>query len=221
MDKNCPMRHENGNCLPAGGFCTANKNICEALLNAYGMGKAQLSQEGTTKGTTFSCSHENDTISRQAAIEALWKALYEYEDKTEKQFQELKDLDVEDWIGHRFFVQNMNDIDRQTILKLPTIQPVATDTNVGDSISRQAAIEEVYERAIGNISWADRDDCKKLLEELPSVQPERKTGHWIAPKYYPTQFTFTCSECGYKQSFNGKFKFCPNCGAKMGEKQYE
>jgi hypothetical protein len=20
---NCPMRHENGNCLPAGGFCTA------------------------------------------------------------------------------------------------------------------------------------------------------------------------------------------------------
>ena len=33
--------------------------------------KAQLSQEGTTKGTTFSCSHENDTISRQAAIDAL------------------------------------------------------------------------------------------------------------------------------------------------------
>ena len=32
---------------------------------------AQLSQEGTTKGTTFSCSHENDTISRQAAIDAL------------------------------------------------------------------------------------------------------------------------------------------------------
>jgi hypothetical protein len=42
------MRHENGNCIPAGGFCTANKNICEALLNAYRMGKAQLSQEGTT-----------------------------------------------------------------------------------------------------------------------------------------------------------------------------
>ena len=48
MIENCPMRHENGNCIPAGGFCTANKNICEALLNAYRMGKAQLSQEGTT-----------------------------------------------------------------------------------------------------------------------------------------------------------------------------
>ena len=54
---------------------------------------------------------------------------------------------------------------------------------------------------------------------MPSAQPERKTGHWIAPKYYPTQFTFTCSKCGYKQSFNGKFKFCPNCGADMRGEQ--
>ena len=59
MIKNCPMRHENGNCIPAGGFCTANKNICEALLNAYRMGKEQLSKEGTT----------SDLISRQAALE--------------------------------------------------------------------------------------------------------------------------------------------------------
>jgi hypothetical protein len=36
--KPCPMRHENGNCLPSGGFCTAvNKPICEALHNAYDM----------------------------------------------------------------------------------------------------------------------------------------------------------------------------------------
>lgn len=65
MIENCPMRHENGNCIPAGGFCTANKNICEALLNAYGMGKTQLSKECTTKGTT------SDPISRQEAIDAL------------------------------------------------------------------------------------------------------------------------------------------------------
>ena len=64
-----------------------------------------------------------DLISRQAAIDALWKALYEYEDKTEKQFQESEDLDVGDWIEHRIFVQNMNDIDRQTILNLPPTQP--------------------------------------------------------------------------------------------------
>ena len=65
----------------------------------------------------------SDLINRQAAINALWKALYEYEDKTEKQFQESEDLDVGDWIDHRIFIQNMNDIDRQTILNLPSAQP--------------------------------------------------------------------------------------------------
>lgn len=64
-----------------------------------------------------------DLISRQAAIEALWKALHDYEDKTEKQFQESDELDVWDWINHREFVQCMNDIDRATILNLPSAQP--------------------------------------------------------------------------------------------------
>ena len=66
----------------------------------------------------------SDLISRSAAIEALWKALHEYEDKTEKQFKESEDLDVGDWIVHRIFVQNMSDIDRQTILKLPSAEPI-------------------------------------------------------------------------------------------------
>lgn len=65
----------------------------------------------------------NDLISRKAAIDALWKALYEYEDKTEKQFIDSEELDVADWIQHRNFVQNMSDIDRQTILGLPSAEP--------------------------------------------------------------------------------------------------
>ena len=65
-----------------------------------------------------------DLISREDTIDALWKALYEYEDKTEKQFQESDELDVGDWILHRIFVQNMSDIDRQTILDLPSAQPM-------------------------------------------------------------------------------------------------
>ena len=36
--KDCKLRHKNGNCIPAGGFCTANKNICEALQSAYDIG---------------------------------------------------------------------------------------------------------------------------------------------------------------------------------------
>ena len=38
--KDCPMRHENGNCTVAGGFCTAvNDPICEALHNAFRCGE--------------------------------------------------------------------------------------------------------------------------------------------------------------------------------------
>ena len=43
--KDCPMRHENGNCLPTGGFCTAvNEPICEALHNAFAHGESEESE---------------------------------------------------------------------------------------------------------------------------------------------------------------------------------
>ena len=68
-----------------------------------------------------------DLIDRQKAINVLWKALFEYEDRTEKQFVESSELDVDDWILHRIFVQNMSDIDRQTILQMPTIIPASEE----------------------------------------------------------------------------------------------
>lgn len=44
MREMCPMRHpDNGNCLPAGGFCTAvADSICEALHSAYDLGGFDL-----------------------------------------------------------------------------------------------------------------------------------------------------------------------------------
>jgi len=122
----------------------------------------------------------DDLISRQAVIDALWKALHEYEDKTEKQFQESDELDIGDWIIHRIFVQNMSDIDRQTILNLPSAQPekrMETNGVCLDAISRQMAIDAVDK-------YVDKFDCidknfldglkttKKILNDLPSVQPE-------------------------------------------------
>ena len=84
----------------------------------------------------------SDLISRQAAIDALWKALYEYEDRTEKQFQESDELDVAEWFLHRIFVQNMSDIDRQTILDLPSAQP----TLYGYDIKHLMLIAEVLRK---------------------------------------------------------------------------
>ena len=64
-----------------------------------------------------------ELISRQAAIDALWKSLFAYEDEMEKKFQESDELDIDEWIVHSIFVQNMSDIDRKTIRELPSAQP--------------------------------------------------------------------------------------------------
>lgn len=91
----------------------------------------QLSEHGTNLAEVGT-----DCISRQAAIDALWKALFEYEDKTEKQFIERDDLDVGDWIGkYRGFVQNMSDIDRQVILNMPPAEPEHTCVNCGRTVN--------------------------------------------------------------------------------------
>ena len=93
----------------------------------------------------------NDLISRRAAIDALWKSLYEYEDKTEQQFQESEDLDVGVWIGHRIFVQNMNDLDRQTILNLPSYNLAI------EAIAKMEAIQKIIDMPF---EWEQDDRCR-------------------------------------------------------------
>ena len=45
------MRHENGNCLPCGGFCLAvNDQICQALHQAYDKGRRSGYKEGYKEG---------------------------------------------------------------------------------------------------------------------------------------------------------------------------
>ena len=98
----------------------------------------------------------------------------------------------------------------RAIKSLPTIQPVATDTNVGDTISRQAAIDAL--------------DCingvEEVLRSLPPAQPELHEGHWIRTDC-GLDVECKCSECGYRDfveprdEYWFKRNYCPNCGAKM------
>lgn len=82
-----------------------------------------------------------------------------------------------------------------------------------DLISRQAAIE-----AMNTWDWQELYlpiHFKQLLEELPSAQPERKTGKWEKTiTHYPY-----CSICEWMpeedEMTHGLYNFCPNCGAKM------
>ena len=115
--------------------------------------------------------------------------------------------------------------------QLPSIQPDTTthdsipaktgkndgDRTSGDCISRTQAIDtikEIYE-------WHDSVTKERIIEhfkQLPSAQPERKTGHWIEHEnadivdghYVPK---YECSCCHTWKHDDSDY--CPDCGMKM------
>ena len=50
----------------------------------------------------------------------------------------------------------------------------------------------------------------KTLDDAPTIEPERKKGHWIVCDILQE---VKCSEC--RMCFRHKAKFCPNCKADM------
>ena len=106
----------------------------------------------------------------------------------------------------------------------PTIQTVATDTNVGDTISRQAAIDAVnnaFDRETLLTGFV-RSIAVRAIRDMPTVQPEPHEGHWIEGGIYRDVIECNCSECGQLMTTAAtvRMNFCPNCGAKMkGERQ--
>ncbi len=91
---------------------------------------------------------------------------------------------------------------------------------MSDLIDRQAlkeSIEKLY-----HCDWKvvrDTMNIAQTIDDLPSAEPDRKTGKWI----YDTErvagdgWTYSqyhCSECGF-QEIGGLANFCPNCGAEM------
>ena len=101
-----------------------------------------------------------------------------------------------------------------------------------DAVSRKLAI-----RAIKNLypdiprvdfngakrKWADKYaqyiECERLIEQLPSVNPQ-KSGKWIKTiSENGITSAVRCSECGFEDNRYMLFRYCPNCGAKMVEPQ--
>lgn len=89
-------------------------------------------------------------------------------------------------------------------------------------VSRQAVIEHLskrlYETALNNVDKSEvyTDIAENRLtvwvDELPSVQPEQKTGRWIDAREQCGEFM--CSNCQFLCCTN-QYNYCPNCGAKM------
>jgi len=97
--------------------------------------------------------------------------------------------------------------------------------NNSDTISRQAAIDALCDYLVEKRCPDDGTLTCRLIEnevinKLPSVQPERKTGHWIA--ITSRNNTYKCSVCGrlLTNITDGKNKVAKNypychCGADM------
>ena len=80
----------------------------------------------------------------------------------------------------------------------------------------------------GQVVWSDNlinvTDAMNVLRDLPSVQPERKTGRWI--EMSSTNHTYKCSVCGRllvnitdgKNNVAKNYPYC-HCGADMRGEQ--
>lgn len=84
-----------------------------------------------------------------------------------------------------------------------------------DAVSRQA-IMKLKKHNLPQGQFVSLYD----IEQLPSVHPKAKTGHWISREgggqVLPFWGKYQCSECGECAENNN---FCPNCGAEMKGEQ--
>ena len=95
-----------------------------------------------------------------------------------------------------------------------------------DYISRQALLKLMGEEPF---NWTDSDkelqevedyrNFRNIVEQLPSVNPQPKTGHWIKTGYVDKVMCSICKRKMWNFWEVNDFNYCPNCGAKMVEPQ--
>jgi hypothetical protein len=88
----------------------------------------------------------------------------------------------------------------------------------GDVISRDAVLDIDFHKLI-HTTAKPAEMVRQKIEQLPSVNPQPKTGHWIIIDDCE-KFIAKCSECGQIEDSRmiGKYAYC-HCGAKMVEPQ--
>ena len=97
-------------------------------------------------------------------------------------------------------------------------------TEHGKLIDADALIEFIENRY--EITWKDdyeggiKDACVDILEKIenmPTIEPERKKGKWKDEDCHAATYKYCCSEC--KAHHRAMYDYCPSCGADMRGEQ--
>lgn len=97
-----------------------------------------------------------------------------------------------------------------------------------DLISREETLTAFADYVGSGMSMDDYDALWNIVEKMPPVNPQQKTGHWIMPVQDdgmsdPIYYQVRCSKCGFDldpQTWHmelhqyGADKYCPKCGEK-------
>jgi hypothetical protein len=119
----------------------------------------------------------------------------------------------------------INVTDAMNVLRdLPSVQPETNRSEIpnnSDTISRQAAID-AFEMNCYPIRYDHNSiekgmtitGIKQVLDELPPVQPERKTGYWILDRSGAYCCDKCMEPCATYAMMRPRDKFCKMCGSR-------
>lgn len=80
---------------------------------------------------------------------------------------------------------------------------------------------EMVQGATSENGWYKEQDIYNAIEEAPTADVAPVVhGHWIEKEKYSFGIMYDCSLCDNRILDNGySWNYCPNCGAKMDEKE--
>jgi len=208
--------------------CEEVASKCEFETD-WGMGNHFIDRSGVAD--VIKCGEEHRQLAEWLKI--LKSAKFEYDEAWRTITHPTPDVTYAD----KQRAQMILDKFRNSLGAISTLQTQDVhDINVGDMISRQAAIDALDKR-FDPVPMEQTTEIlllRKDLRDLPPVQPQPNTGHWIYEKRkrlinetdegaeYVTDYWCKCSKCGGDFGYRKmKDAFCKYCGAKMIEPQAE
>ena len=160
----------------------------------------------------------DDTISRQAAIDALKNDMASIDHIIKG--MSANDVRLDAYVSQR----NQVNYDIYTINNLPPVQPEQLGTNLAevgtDCISRQALLDKFEPwLKVKDYNDGELNMLKAILYEIRFMRSaEPKRGWWIEIiNSRGVVVALRCSRCEKSPRHGVRSDFCPNCGADMRE----